>query len=65
MFSIVSPEARVPVDAFHRAALEAGGTDHGAPGVRPHYHANYYGVVGKGWVGCSLSQLRPCPAAPR
>ena len=30
------------VEAFHRAALEAGGKDHGAPGLRPHYHANYY-----------------------
>lgn len=33
---------RGQVDAFHRAALAAGGTDHGAPGLRPHYHANYY-----------------------
>ena len=33
---------RAQVDAFHRAALEAGGKDHGAPGLRPHYHANYY-----------------------
>jgi len=35
-------EHRRQVDAFHRAALEAGGTDHGAPGVRAHYHASYY-----------------------
>jgi catechol 2,3-dioxygenase-like lactoylglutathione lyase family enzyme len=33
---------RAQVDAFHRAALEAGGQDHGAPGLRPHYHAHYY-----------------------
>lgn len=33
---------RAQVDAFHAAALAAGGTDNGAPGVRPHYHANYY-----------------------
>jgi len=33
---------RRQVDAFHRAALVAGGEDHGAPGLRPHYHANYY-----------------------
>lgn len=32
------------VDAFHRAALAAGGTDNGAPGRRPHYHENYYGA---------------------
>jgi catechol 2,3-dioxygenase-like lactoylglutathione lyase family enzyme len=32
------------VDAFHRAAIAAGGRDNGAPGLRPHYHANYYGA---------------------
>jgi len=32
------------VDAFYKAAMAAGGRDHGAPGVRPHYHANYYGA---------------------
>lgn len=35
-------ESRQQVEAFYRAALEAGGKDHGAPGLRPHYHANYY-----------------------
>jgi len=30
------------VDAFHQAALAAGGRDHGAPGLRPQYHARYY-----------------------
>ncbi len=35
---------RLEVDTFHRAALEAGGVDHGAPGLRPHYHENYYGA---------------------
>jgi catechol 2,3-dioxygenase-like lactoylglutathione lyase family enzyme len=39
---------RVPsrrlVDAFHKAALAAGGRDNGAPGLRPHYHPNYYGA---------------------
>ena len=34
--------SRQQVDAFHRAALEAGGKDNGAPGLRPQYHANYY-----------------------
>ena len=32
---------RATVDAFHKAALAAGGADHGPPGPRPHYHANY------------------------
>lgn len=35
---------RVQVDAFHRAALAAGGRDNGPPGVRPHYHPHYYGA---------------------
>jgi catechol 2,3-dioxygenase-like lactoylglutathione lyase family enzyme len=33
---------RETVDAFHAAALAAGGTDNGAPGPRPQYHAGYY-----------------------
>ena len=35
-------ENRQQVDAFYRAALEAGGKDNGAPGLRPQYNANYY-----------------------
>ena len=35
---------RVSVDAFHAAALANGGFDEGAPGLRPHYHADYYGA---------------------
>jgi len=30
------------VDAFHAAALAAGGSSDGAPGLRPHYHVSYY-----------------------
>ena len=37
-------DSRAEVEAFHRAALDAGGTDNGGPGVRPHYHPNYYGA---------------------
>jgi catechol 2,3-dioxygenase-like lactoylglutathione lyase family enzyme len=35
---------RATVDAFHKAAIAAGGTDNGAPGMRPHYHQDYYGA---------------------
>ena len=35
-------ERRAQVDAFHRAALEAGATDNGPPGLRPQYNATYY-----------------------
>lgn len=34
--------SRASVDAFHAAALAAGGRDNGAPGLRPDYHPNYY-----------------------
>lgn len=37
-------ETRAHVDAFHRAAIAAGGRDNGAPGLRPHYHPHYYGA---------------------
>lgn len=36
--------SRAMVDAFYKAAMENGGTDEGAPGLRPHYHKNYYGA---------------------
>jgi catechol 2,3-dioxygenase-like lactoylglutathione lyase family enzyme len=37
-------EDRATVDAFHEAALNAGGKDNGAPGVREIYHPHYYGA---------------------
>lgn len=36
-------QGRDEVKAFYEAALAAGGKDNGPPGLRPHYHANYYG----------------------
>lgn len=35
---------RAAVDAFYQAAIAAGARDNGAPGVRAHYHPNYYGA---------------------
>jgi len=37
-------DTRGAVDAFHAAALAAGGRDNGAPGLRPHYDPDYYGA---------------------
>ena len=41
--AFASPD-RKTVDAFHAAALAAGATDNGAPGLRPEYHPSYYGA---------------------
>lgn len=35
---------RGQVESFYQAALAAGGRDNGAPGLRPRYHADYYGA---------------------
>ncbi|MCP4898336.1 MAG: VOC family protein [bacterium] len=39
-----SAASRSVVDAFFAEGLRAGGKDNGAPGLRPHYHPNYYGA---------------------
>ncbi|MGF1608309.1 MAG: VOC family protein [Kiloniellales bacterium] len=44
MHIALTAPSRAEVDAFHRAALAAGGKDNGAPGLRPHYHPDYYGA---------------------
>ncbi|BCH60135.1 glyoxalase [Agrobacterium vitis] len=36
--------SRAEVDAFYSAAIAAGGKDNGPPGLRPHYHPDYYGA---------------------
>lgn len=36
--------SRAAVRAFYHAGIAAGGRDHGAPGLRPHYHEHYYGA---------------------
>ena len=41
--AFTSPD-RATVDAFHRAALSAGGRDNGLPGLRSLYHPSYYGA---------------------
>jgi catechol 2,3-dioxygenase-like lactoylglutathione lyase family enzyme len=40
----VRVDSEMEVEAFHAAALAAGGTDNGGPGLRSHYHQNYYGA---------------------
>ncbi|WP_425230264.1 VOC family protein [Sphingomonas sp.] len=53
--------SRAAVDAFHAAALAHGGSDEGAPGPRPHYHANYYGAYVRDPDGNKLQAV--CHAA--
>jgi catechol 2,3-dioxygenase-like lactoylglutathione lyase family enzyme len=51
------------VDAFHAAALAAGGTDNGAPGPRPIYHPGYYGAFVLDPDGNNIEAV--CHTAPR
>ena len=37
-------KSRADVDAFYATALAAGARDNGPPGIRAHYHPNYYGA---------------------
>jgi catechol 2,3-dioxygenase-like lactoylglutathione lyase family enzyme len=55
--------SRGQVDAFHRAALAAGGKDNGAPGLRPHYHANYYAAFVIGPDGHNIEMVCHEPGA--
>ena len=53
---------RQQVDAFYHAALEAGGKDKGAPGVRPHYNENYYAAFVIGPDGHNIEVVCQEPA---
>lgn len=55
-------ETRQQVDAFYRAALEAGARDNGPPGLRPHYHANYYAAFVIGPDGHNLEAVCHAPS---
>lgn len=53
---------RAAVDAFHAAALAHAGTDEGEPGLRPHYHENYYGAYVRDPDGNKLQAV--CHSSP-
>jgi catechol 2,3-dioxygenase-like lactoylglutathione lyase family enzyme len=55
-------DSRETVDAFHAAALEAGGTDNGGPGVREMYHPNYYGAYVRDPDGNNIEAVCHQPA---
>lgn len=54
---------RGQVDAFHHAALAAGGRDNGAPGLRPHYHPDYYAAFVIGPDGHNVEAVCHKPQA--
>jgi catechol 2,3-dioxygenase-like lactoylglutathione lyase family enzyme len=55
-------QSRAAVTAFHAVGLAAGGQDNGAPGVRPHYHANYYAAYVLGPDGVNLEAVCQVPS---
>lgn len=58
----IAARSRAEVDAFHAAALAAGAKDNGAPGLRPHYHAHYYGAFVIGPDGHNVEAVCHQPA---
>lgn len=54
---------REQVDAFYQAALAAGGTDNGAPGLRPQYHGNDYAAFVRDLDGYNIEAVCHWPAA--
>lgn len=50
-------KTRAQVDAFYKAAIEAGGTDNGKPGLRLHYHSNYYGAFVRDFDGHNIEAV--------
>lgn len=53
MTALLAPD-RAAVDAAYTLALANGGTDEGPPGLRPQYHANYYGAYVRDPSGAKL-----------
>jgi catechol 2,3-dioxygenase-like lactoylglutathione lyase family enzyme len=56
---------RASVDAFHSAAIAAGGEDNGAPGLRPHYHASYYAAFVNDPDGYALEAVNHGEQTPK
>jgi len=58
----VTAKSRAAVDAFYRAALAAGARDNGPPGIRAHYHPNYYGAFVLDADGKNIEAVCHAPA---
>ena len=57
-----SAKDRAAVDAFFAAATAAGAKDNGAPGLRPHYHENYYAAFVHDADGNNIEAVCHLPA---
>ncbi|AJW43875.1 VOC family protein [Ralstonia mannitolilytica] len=55
-------DTRTEVEALHRAPLAAGGTGNRAPGIRAHYHPNYYGAFVRDPDGHNIEAVCHAPA---
>ena len=58
----ITARDRAAVDAFYQAALAAGARDNGAPGIRAHYHPNYYGAFVRDADGNNIEAVCHAPA---
>ena len=57
----ITARSRAAVDAFYEAALAAGARDNGPPGIRAHYHPNYYGAFVLDHDGLATRRNEACP----
>lgn len=53
--------SRADVDSFYTAAISAGGRDNGVPGIRAHYHPNYYGAFVLDYDGHNIEVVCHAP----
>ena len=58
----ITAKDRASVDAFYQAAIAAGGRDNGAPGIRTHYHPDYYGAFVLDPDGHNIEAVCQAPA---
>ncbi|KAE8378828.1 Glyoxalase/Bleomycin resistance protein/Dihydroxybiphenyl dioxygenase [Aspergillus bertholletiae] len=59
-FAFSAPN-QAAVDAFHKAAIDAGGTCNGKPGLRPEYHEHYYAAYVLDLIGNNMEMVTHCP----
>ena len=57
----ITAKDRSAVDAFYQAAMAAGAKDNGPPGLRPHYHPNYYGAFVLDFDGHNIEAVCHAP----